>query len=84
MRCWVIDKKDVNNSNINSKPSDILKLREDIILPEIDENECLVKIKSAGLNFNSVWSSKLYPADPFSLMNGHVRRNKNDAKHDHG
>jgi len=81
MRCWVIDKKDVNNSNINSKPSDILKLREDIILPEIDENECLVKIKSAGLNFNSVWSSKLYPADPFSLMNGHVRRNKNDAKH---
>ena len=35
----------------------------------------------AGLNFNSIWSTKSYPVDAFSLVNGHVRRNKGDRKH---
>ena len=58
-----------------------MELRDDIKLPDIDENEALIKVYSAGLNFNSVWSARCYPVDPFSLANGHVRRNKNDKKH---
>ena len=82
MKAWVIKKDVINHHNIkNLKPSDILTLSENITLPEIGNNECIIKIKSAGLNFNSVWSSKLYPVDPFALLNGHVRRNGNDKKH---
>jgi crotonyl-CoA reductase len=42
----------------------------------------VVKLKSAGLNFNSVWSTLCQPVDAFTLINDHRRRNP--LAHDHG
>tara|TARA_B100001057_G_scaffold492237_1_gene584220 strand:- start:475 stop:1650 length:1176 start_codon:yes stop_codon:yes gene_type:complete len=85
MKCWVINKSKakeiLNNNSKNVIPSDVMFLAHDIKLPEISEDEALIKVNSAGLNFNSVWSAKCHPVDPFSLVNGHVRRNKADKKH---
>ena len=81
MKALVIEKKNLLNIKKKWSPKETLSLRDNIILPEIAENEALVKIKSAGLNFNTVWSSIAYPVDPFALLNGHVRRNPNDKKH---
>ncbi len=84
MKSWIISKKKSREIQISKKillPSEVMELRDDIKLPDIDENEALIKVHSAGLNFNSVWSARCYPVDPFSLANGHVRRNKNDKKH---
>jgi len=85
MKCWVIkktkSKEILANNNKNIIPSDVLSLEQDIELPEISQDEALIKINSAGLNFNSVWSAKCFPVDPFSLVNGHVRRNKEEKKH---
>ena len=85
MKCWVIkktkSKEILANDNKNIIPSDVLSLEQDIELPEISQDEALIKINSAGLNFNSVWSAKCFPVDPFSLVNGHVRRNKEEKKH---
>lgn len=81
MRAWTINTDIKNKIDIKkSSAKDVLRLSE-INLPEIKENESLIKIESCGLNFNSVWSCKFYPVDPFSLVNGHVRRNKNDRLH---
>ena len=85
MKAWVISKnkvkKNLADQNKNILPSSMLDLNSEIQLPEISENEALIKIEAAGLNFNSVWSARCYPVDPFNLVNGHVRRNKNDKKH---
>jgi len=85
MLSWVIKKsKALEILKLQKKdvvPSEILEQTDDIKLPEISENEALIKIGSAGLNFNSVWSTRCYPVDPFTLVNGHVRRNKEDRKH---
>ena len=84
MKAWVISKnkvkKNLADQNKNILPSSMLDLNSEIQLPEISENEALIKIEAAGLNFNSVWSARCYPVDPFNLVNGHVRRNKNDKK----
>lgn len=85
MKSWIIKREKAQeillSKNHDLLPSEVLTLNNDIQLPDIDENEALIKIKSAGLNFNTVWSAKCYPVDPFSLVNGHVRRNKYDKKH---
>ena len=47
----------------------------EVEIPEINEDEVLVKVVSSGLNYNSLWSVLCRPVDPFSLINGHVRRN---------
>lgn len=81
MKAWTINTNIKNKININNTSAkDVLQLSE-INLPEIKDNESLIKIDSCGLNFNSVWSCKFYPVDPFSLVNGHVRRNQNDRSH---
>lgn len=85
MKSFIISKKKSREIQLSKKidflPSQVLEYKDDIILPEIDENEALIKIEAAGLNFNSVWSARCYPVDPFSLVNGHIRRNQNDKKH---
>ena len=82
-KCWVIEKsKATTFKDLGKiKADEILEIKENVELPDISEDESLIKINSAGLNFNSIWSSKLYPVDPFNLVNGHVRRNQSDKKH---
>ena len=41
---------------------------EEIKIPEIKEDEVLVAVMSAGLNYNSVWASKAYPLDMIELL----------------
>ena len=41
---------------------------EEIKIPEIKEDEVLVAVMSAGLNYNSVWAAKAYPLDMIELM----------------
>lgn len=41
---------------------------EKIEIPEIEEDEVLVAVKAAGLNYNSVWASRGYPLDMIRLM----------------
>jgi crotonyl-CoA reductase len=81
MKAWVISKSSVR-SHIEKKnlpkASEIMELKDDIVLPEISDDQALIKLSSTGLNFNSVWSSKLYPVDPFTLLNNHIRRNRFD------
>lgn len=85
MRCWVIRKEKIkqylsdpiNKRNFNK----IISIEEDISLPEISEDEALIKIKSTGLNFNSIWTLEAYPVDSFSLLTAHIRRNPDDKKH---
>lgn len=62
------------------KPSRFLRVL-DVPVPSPKEDEVLVRVKGAGLNFNSVWSAICLPADPFSLISGHVNRNKEAADH---
>lgn len=83
VKCWVIEKsKATTFKNIGEiKADQILELKDNIELPEISDGESLIKVNSSGLNFNSIWSSKLYPVDPFNLVNGHVRRNRSDKNH---
>ena len=85
MKAWIISKnkarQTLSDTNHKILPSSILELNNEIKLPTISENEALIKIEAAGLNFNSVWSARCYPVDPFSLVNGHIRRNQNDKKH---
>ena len=81
MKAWVISKSSVRSyiekKNL-PKASEIMELKDDIVLPEISDDQALIKLSSTGLNFNSVWSSKLYPVDPFTLLNNHIRRNRFD------
>ncbi|MFI5171703.1 MAG: alcohol dehydrogenase catalytic domain-containing protein, partial [Chitinophagales bacterium] len=42
---------------------------EKIKTPEIAPDEVLVAVKSAGLNYNSVWAALAYPVDMIALMN---------------
>ncbi len=41
---------------------------EEIKIPEIKEDEVLIAVMSAGLNYNSVWAAKAYPLDLIELM----------------
>ena len=41
---------------------------EEIKIPQINEDEVLVAVMSAGLNYNSVWAAKAYPLDMIDLM----------------
>ena len=41
---------------------------EEIKIPEIKEDEVLIAVMSAGLNYNSVWAAKAYPLDMIDLM----------------
>jgi len=85
MRSWVIRKEKIKQ--YLTDPVDkrdynkIISIEENIKLPEISEHEALIKIKSTGLNFNSIWTLEAYPVDSFSLLSGHIRRNPNDKKH---
>ena len=84
MKAWVIEKNKTSNLQENKKiflPSEALNFHDNVPIPEILENEALIKIRSAGLNFNTVWSAKAYPVDSFQLVMGHVRRNPKDKKH---
>lgn len=49
--------------------------------PKIKADEVLIKVVSAGLNYNSIWSTTCHPIDPFSLISGHIRRNPKDRDH---
>lgn len=61
-------------------PSDhVIKL--DVPIPEISEEEVLVKVKCSALNYNSIWSSLCHPISPFQLISGHVARNKHENSH---
>ena len=81
MKAWVISKSSVKSyieKKVSPRASEIMELRDDITLPEITDDQVLIKLNSTGLNFNSVWSSRLYPVDPFTLLNNHIRRNRSD------
>ena len=71
----------ISKININDrKPSDgIQKL--DISVPNLKNDEVLIKVKSSALNYNSIWSSLSYPISPFQLINRHVQRNPFDKDH---
>ena len=67
MRGWVIRKQKIKQ--YLSDPIDkrnfnkIISIEEDISLPEISEDEALIKIKSTGLNLNSIWTLEAYQLD---------------------
>ncbi len=48
------------------EPKDAFQM-EEIKIPEIKEDEVLVAVMSAGLNYNSVWAAKAYPLDIIDL-----------------
>lgn len=53
----------------------------EIELPEIQDDEVLVSIRAAGLNYNSLWSLRGRPADPFQLIAGMVKNNPGREEH---
>ncbi len=50
---------------------------EEIKIPHIKEDEVLVAVMSAGINYNSIWAAKAYPLDMISLM-----QNRGDSEED--
>jgi crotonyl-CoA reductase len=50
-------------------------------LPDLAEDEILIRVHAAGLNFNSIWSVEGRPADPFQLISGMVRNNPGRENH---
>ena len=57
----------------------IKKLEVDI--PQLNDDEVLIKVKTSSLNYNSIWSSLSHPISPFQLIQRHVHRNPNDKDH---
>lgn len=53
----------------------------EVILPELADDEVLVRNFAAGINYNSIWSVLRKPADPFSLLENYVRRNPRRRNH---
>lgn len=53
----------------------------DVDLPPLREDEVLVRVQSAGLNYNSLWSLDRKPIDPFQLISGMVARNPDRSHH---
>ncbi len=49
--------------------TDVLKY-EDIPIPKITENQCLVKIKAAALNHLDIWVRKGFPGIPLPMIMG--------------
>ncbi|MBS1729331.1 MAG: crotonyl-CoA carboxylase/reductase [Bacteroidetes bacterium] len=49
---------------------------EVVDVPAIADDEVLIGVKAAGLNFNSVWASTGYPMDMIELM--HLRKESSD------
>jgi len=41
---------------------------EIVEVPSIDDDEVLIAVMAAGLNYNSIWAAKAYPIDMISLM----------------
>lgn len=48
-------------------PQDAYKI-EKIKIPELKDNEVLVAVMAAGLNFNSIWAGRGYPIDMIQLI----------------
>ena len=62
------------------KPSEgVLKM--DVPVPEINDDEVLIKVKASALNFNSIWSALSHPISSFQLVNQHVQRNPEEKSH---
>jgi crotonyl-CoA reductase len=74
------DKKLIAINGSSSNSFGYAEFRE-IVLPEIAENEILVRNFAAGINYNSIWSALREPADPFSLLENYVRRNPHRRNH---
>ena len=72
--------KNFKNGTRIDKPSSGIELFE-VDVPLLLPGEVLIKTKASCLNFNTIWSSLAYPADPFSLISGHVSRNPRDIDH---
>jgi crotonyl-CoA reductase len=53
----------------------------EVELPEIGDDEVLVRNFAAGINYNSIWSALREPADPFSLLENYVKRNPRRRNH---
>jgi crotonyl-CoA carboxylase/reductase len=53
-----------NRYNIPSKAFEIEKVK----VPDIKEDEVLIAVMAAGLNYNSVWAATGYPIDMIQLM----------------
>ena len=53
----------------------------EVILPELADDEVLVRNFAAGINYNSIWSALRKPADPFSLLENYVKRNPRRSNH---
>jgi len=83
MRAWTITKEKITNylKDENRDIKKIVSIEDGIELPEINDDEALIKIVSTGINFNSVWTFEAYPVDSFSLLSGHIRRSPQDKKH---
>jgi len=50
-------------------------------LPDMADDEVLIRVHAAGLNFNSIWSVDGKPVDPFQLVTGMVRNNPGRESH---
>lgn len=48
---------------------DVLKY-EDIPMPNINQNQCLIKIKAAALNHLDIWVRKGFPGVPLPMIMG--------------
>lgn len=49
------------------QPVDALKI-EEVPIPKLADNEVLIGVKAAGLNYNSVWACTGYPMDMIKIM----------------
>lgn len=54
---------------------------EFVEIPDPGPGEVLVRNYAAGINFNNVWSLRGTPANPFQMIDNHVRRNLRDKHH---
>ena len=73
--------KDILNTPFEDrKPSDGLEKLE-IPVPEINNAEVLVKVKSSALNYNSIWSSLCHPLTPEQLISSYIQRNPRAVDH---
>ena len=53
----------------------------EVILPDLADDEVLVRNFASGINYNSIWSALRKPADPFSLLENYVKRNPRRSNH---
>ena len=55
---------------------------EDVPIPPLGPNECLIAVMASAINFNTVWTSIFEPLPTFSFLKRNARRSEAQARHD--